>query len=85
LLTENDASTKYNAINPVNPNLYICNIHSRHDTNITAQLLQPILSNNYNKNHNEENMESTIKQKYVCKLCKNPGHNSQRCNGNGNK
>ncbi|CAG8789746.1 5284_t:CDS:2, partial [Cetraspora pellucida] len=82
-----NASTKCSAINPINPNLYVYNTHSRYGTNITAQPLQHISSNNFNENQADistkttqimkENTESTVKWKYICKICRNPGHNSQ--------
>ncbi|CAG8640334.1 23368_t:CDS:2, partial [Cetraspora pellucida] len=98
LLAENNsynASTKRNAINPIDPNLYVRNTHSRYGTNITVQPLQHISSNNFNENQADistkttqimkENTESTVKQKYICKIYGNPGHNSRRCDGNSNK
>ncbi|CAG8788422.1 7324_t:CDS:2, partial [Gigaspora margarita] len=72
-LAENDShsgtKTNISAINPGDPNLYIRNTSKTTADNLFDSSTSATQSIN----------ENAAKQKYICKTCKNPDHNSQKC------
>ncbi|CAG8779104.1 24886_t:CDS:1, partial [Dentiscutata erythropus] len=96
--SHDSTKTNTSAINPGDPNLYIRNTSKTTVQQIqNLQYLSGLItrtpfstlnnnSNNQTFNSSTRTIQSTnenvAKQKYICKACRNPGHNSRKCIGN---
>ncbi|CAB4443692.1 unnamed protein product [Rhizophagus irregularis] len=76
--------TKNSAINPSDPNLYVCEVQQHPQQASSSRTPFNVLdintSSDFNTQRQERSENTSNRKTYICKVCGEPGHNARTCN-----